>query len=173
MWYRPPRMRGQPAKPHPSAQRAPRRGANGCADERFVVQPSTFRPEAALGSRFPLQAAFWYQNAMLALFLRGKKSLKRSLIRILSRKKFQLFVPRRGARCADMCGFAGCPRIRAGLRHTNATSAHRAAQKNEGWHQASPRLANRTREMIHDSTTQPSITRKIPSASAVCTRYHG
>ena len=31
---------------------------------------------------------------MLALFLRSKKSLKRSLIRILSRKKFQLFVPR-------------------------------------------------------------------------------
>ena len=94
VWRRPARMRGQPAKPHMSAQRAPRRGTNGCADERFVVQPSTFRPEAALGSRFPLQAAFWYQNAMLALFLRGKKSLKRSLIRILSRKKFQLFVPR-------------------------------------------------------------------------------
>ena len=45
--------------------------------------------------------------------------------------------------------------------------------KNEGWHQASSRLTNRTREMIHDSITQPSITRKIPSASAVCTRYHG
>ena len=50
-----------------------------CADERFVVQPSTFRPEAALGSGFSLQAAFWYQNAMLALFLLRKKSLKRSL----------------------------------------------------------------------------------------------
>ena len=32
-----------------------------------------------MGSGFSLQAAFWYQNAMLALFLRGKKSLKRSL----------------------------------------------------------------------------------------------
>ena len=32
-----------------------------------------------LGSGFALQAAFWYQNAMLALFLHGKKSLKRSL----------------------------------------------------------------------------------------------
>ena len=85
----------------------------------------------------------------------------------------QPFAPRRGARRADVCGFAGRLRIRAGLYHTNATSAHRAAQKSEGWHQASPRLANRMREMIHDSITQPSITRKIPSASAVCTRYHG
>ena len=78
VWYRPPRMRGQPAKPHPSAQRAPRRGANGCADVRFLtcaaVQPLIFRPEAALGSGFSLQAAFWYQNAMLALFLCSKKS---------------------------------------------------------------------------------------------------
>ena len=31
----------------------------------------------------------------------------------------------------------------------------------------------KAREMIHDSITQPSITRKISSASAVCTRYHG
>ena len=78
-WRRPARMRGQHAKPHTSARRAPHRRANGCADERFVVQPSTFRPEAALGSGFSLQAAFWYQNAMLALFLYRKKNLKRSL----------------------------------------------------------------------------------------------
>ena len=45
--------------------------------------------------------------------------------------------------------------------------------KNEGWHQASSRLANRMREMIHDSVTQPNITRKIPSASVACARYHG
>ena len=45
--------------------------------------------------------------------------------------------------------------------------------KGEGWHQASSRLTNRTKEMIHNSITQPSITRNIPSASAVCTRYHG
>ncbi len=57
--------------------------------------------------------------------------------------------------------------------HTNTASAHRAAQKNEGWHHTSTRLANRTKEMIHDSITQPSITRKIPSASVACTRYHG
>ena len=77
-WRKPARMRGQPAKPHTSAQRAPRRGANGCADVRFLtcaaVQPLIFRPEAALGSGFSLQAAFWYQNAMLALFLCSKKS---------------------------------------------------------------------------------------------------
>jgi len=71
-------MRGQPVKPHTSARRAPRSGANGCADVRFLtcaaVQPLIFRPEAALGSGISLQAAFWYQNAMLALFLRSKKS---------------------------------------------------------------------------------------------------
>ena len=87
-WHRPARMRGRPIKPHTAAQRAPRRGASGCADERFVVQPSTFRPEAALGSRFPLQAAFWYQNAMLALFLRSKKSQKCSPILIPLRRIF-------------------------------------------------------------------------------------
>ena len=36
-WYRPARMRGQPAKPHTLARRAPRRGANGCADVRFLT----------------------------------------------------------------------------------------------------------------------------------------
>ena len=89
-WHRPARMRGQPAKPHTSARRAPRRGANGCADVRFLtcaaVQLLIFRPEAALGPGFSLQAAFWYQNAMLALFLRSKKSLKRSLILIPFRR---------------------------------------------------------------------------------------
>ena len=79
-----------------SAQRAPRRGANGCADVRFLtcaaVQPLIFRPEAALGSGFSLQAAFWYQNAMLALFLRGKKSLKRSLILVPFRRFFLIFI---------------------------------------------------------------------------------
>ena len=44
-----------------------------------VVQPLVLRPQTALGSGFSLQAAFWHQNAMLALFLRSKKSLKRSL----------------------------------------------------------------------------------------------
>ena len=81
--YKPARMRSLPAKPHPSARRAPRSGANGCADVRFLtcaaVQLLIFRPEAALGSGFSLQAVFWYQNAMLALFLRSKKSRKRSL----------------------------------------------------------------------------------------------
>ena len=70
VWRRPARMCGQPAKPHTSARRAPRRGANGCTDICFltcaVVQPLIFRPQAALGSGFTLQAAFWYQNAMLA-----------------------------------------------------------------------------------------------------------
>ena len=90
VWYRPPRMRGQPAKPHTSARRAPRRGTNSCADVCFltfaVVQPLIFRPEAALGSGFSLQAAFWYQNAMLALFLRSKKSQKCSPILIPLRR---------------------------------------------------------------------------------------
>jgi len=91
---KPTRMRGQPAKPHTSARRAPHHRANGCADERFVVQPSTLRSQAALGSGFSLQAAFWYQNAMLALFLRSKKSLRCSPSLESYRKKFQFsFVP--------------------------------------------------------------------------------
>ena len=53
-----------------------------------VVQPSTLRSQAALGSGFSLQAAFWYQNAMLALFLRSKKSLKCSPILIPLRRIF-------------------------------------------------------------------------------------
>ena len=51
-----------------------------------AVQPLIFRPEAALGSGISLQAAFWYQNAMLALFLRSKKSLKCSPILIPLRR---------------------------------------------------------------------------------------
>ena len=39
-----------------------------------IVQPLVLRLQAALGSGFSLQAAFWYQNAMLALFLCSKKS---------------------------------------------------------------------------------------------------
>ena len=78
-----------------------------------------------------------------------------------------------GALCRCVRFYGPTVHPRAGLYHTNAASAHHAAQKSEGWHQASPRLANRTREMIHDSVTQPSITRKIPSASVACTRYHG
>ena len=89
--YKPARMRGRPIKPHTLARRAPRRGANGCADERFVVQPSTLRSQAALGPGFSLQAAFWYQNAMLALFLHGKKSLRYSPSPELSENKFQFF----------------------------------------------------------------------------------
>ena len=53
-----------------------------------VVQPLVLRPQAALGSGFSLQAAFWYQNAMLALFLRSKKSQKCSPILIPLRRIF-------------------------------------------------------------------------------------
>ena len=45
-------------------------------------------PVAAFGSGFSLQAAFWYQNAMLALFLRSKKSQKCSPILIPLRRIF-------------------------------------------------------------------------------------
>ena len=89
-------MRGHPVKPHTAARRAPRRGANGCADVRFLtcatVRPLIFRPEAALGSGFSLQAAFWYQNAMLAHFLRSKESLNYSLSLKLCRENFNFFV---------------------------------------------------------------------------------
>ena len=62
-------------RPTPRSNRLRRRAFLACA----VVHPSTLRLQAALGSGFSLQAAFWYQNAMLALFLLSKKSLKRSL----------------------------------------------------------------------------------------------
>ena len=66
-------------RPTPRSKRLRRRAFLACA----AVQPLVLRPQAALGSGFSLQAAFWYQNAMLALFLRGKKSLKRSLSLLL------------------------------------------------------------------------------------------
>ena len=62
-------------RPTPRSKRLRRRAFPTCA----IVQPLVLRLQAALGSGFSLQAAFWYQNAMLALFLQGKKSLKRSL----------------------------------------------------------------------------------------------
>ena len=77
-------------RPTPRSKRLRRRAFLACA----AVQPLVLRPQAALGSGFSLQAAFWYQNAMLALFLRSKKSLKRSLLLMLPRKNFQLFVLR-------------------------------------------------------------------------------
>ena len=45
----------------------------------------------AIGSSF--RHRVYLLNAMLALFLRSKKSLKRSLLLMLPRKNFQLFVP--------------------------------------------------------------------------------
>ena len=62
-------------RPTPRSKRLRRCAFPTCA----IVQPLVLRLQAALGSGFSLQAAFWYQNAMLALFLRSKKSLKRSL----------------------------------------------------------------------------------------------
>jgi len=69
--------------PHAAEQTAALicRSSVGGKFDRYLL-----RPQAALGSGFSLQAAFWYQNAMLALFLRGKKSLKRSLILIPFRR---------------------------------------------------------------------------------------
>ena len=62
--------------PHAAEQTAALicRSSVGGKFDRYLL-----RSQAALGSGFSLQAAFWYQNAMLALFLRGKTSLKRSL----------------------------------------------------------------------------------------------
>ena len=48
------------------------------------------------------------------------------------RASAQPFAPRRGARCADVCGFVDQLRIRAGLRHINAASAHRGGVKKMG-----------------------------------------
>ena len=63
-------------RPTPRSKRLRRCAFPTCA----IVQPLVLRLQAALGPGFTLQVAFWYQNAMLALFLRSKKSLKRSLI---------------------------------------------------------------------------------------------
>ena len=74
-------------RPTPRSKRLRRRAFLACA----VVHPSTLRLQAALGSGFSLQAAFWYQNAMLALFLRSKKSLRHSPSPELLGNKFQFF----------------------------------------------------------------------------------
>ena len=74
-------------RPTPRSKRLRRRAFLACA----VVHPSTLRLQAALGSGFSLQAVFWYQNAMLALFLRSKKSLRYSPPPELSGNKFQFF----------------------------------------------------------------------------------
>ena len=92
VWYRPARIARSAHKtahigttrPTPRSNRLRRCAFLTCA----AVQPLIFRPEAALWAGFSLQAAFWYQNAMLALFLHGKKSLKRSLILIPLRRIF-------------------------------------------------------------------------------------
>ena len=49
-------------RPTPRSKRLRRCAFPTCA----IVQPLVLRPQAALGSGFSLQAAFWYQNAMLA-----------------------------------------------------------------------------------------------------------
>ena len=71
-------------RPTPRSKRLRRCAFPTCA----IVQPLVLRLQAALGSGFSLQAAFWYQNAMLALFLRSKKSQKCSPILIPLRRIF-------------------------------------------------------------------------------------
>ena len=75
-------------RPTPRSKRLRRCAFPTCA----IVQPLVLRLQAALGLGFSLQTAFWYQNAMLALFLRGKKSLKRSLILVPFRRFFLIFI---------------------------------------------------------------------------------
>ena len=69
-------------RPTPRSKRLRRCAFPTCA----IVQPLVLRLQAALGSGFSLQAAFWYQNAMLALFLRSKKSPRYSPSPELSEK---------------------------------------------------------------------------------------
>jgi hypothetical protein len=75
-------------RPTPRSKRLRRCAFPTCA----IVQPLVLHLQAALGSGLSLQAAFWYQNAMLALFLHGKKSLKRSLILVPFRRFFLIFI---------------------------------------------------------------------------------
>ena len=74
-------------RPTPRSKRLRRCAFPTCA----IVQPLVLRLQAALGAGFSLQAAFWYQNAMLALFLRGKKSLSYFLSLKLCRENFNFF----------------------------------------------------------------------------------
>ena len=74
-------------RPTPRSKRLRRCAFPTCA----IVQPLVLRPQTALGSGFSLQAAFWYQNAMLALFLRSKKILRYSPPPELLGNKFQFF----------------------------------------------------------------------------------
>ena len=60
---------------------------------------------------------------------RRQPSCRRTLTALNSSRSGWLTRASGKARRADVCGFAGRPRIRAGLRYTNAASAHRAAQK--------------------------------------------
>ena len=71
-------------RPTPRSKRLRRCAFPTCA----IVQPLVLHLQAALGPGFSLQAAFWYQNAMLALFLRSKKSQKCSPILIPLRRIF-------------------------------------------------------------------------------------
>ena len=71
-------------RPTPRSKRLRRCAFPTCA----IVQPLVLRLQAALGLGFSLQTAFWYQNAMLALFLRSKKSQKCSPILIPLRRFF-------------------------------------------------------------------------------------
>ena len=73
--------------------------------------------------------AFWYQNAACRANPDPNAACRRELMvepaQVRKLTSAQPFAPRRGARRADVCGFAGRPRIRAGLCHANAASTHR------------------------------------------------
>ena len=60
---------------------------------------------------------------------RRQPSCRRILTTSNSSRSGQLTRASGKARRADVCGFMGRPRIRAGLRHTNAASAHRGGVK--------------------------------------------
>ena len=78
--------------------------------------------------------AFWYQNAACREnpdpnAACGRKINGWTTAQVRKHISVQPFAPWRGARRADVCGFTGRPRIRAGLRHANAASALRGGMK--------------------------------------------
>ena len=106
---RPARLRGRPAKPHTSAQRAPRRGANGCADVRFWLVPQFSRWSSAhrrhLGQGSPCKLPFGTKRRCLRASSRtallrddflccaSKSHLSSASSLLLSKMQTVLFVP--------------------------------------------------------------------------------
>lgn len=57
--------------------------------------------------------------------------------------------------------------------HPPATALHRRFSHKEYYRHTTISLTTRIRDTTQDSATRPTSTKKMPSANAVCVRYHG